>query len=482
MPVLHDVEVRTRSLERFAEMLGEDAMERFRELGRATLASLEGRVVWHVNTTSVGGGVAEMLRWHIGYSRGAGVDSRWVVISGSPEFFQITKRLHHGLHGRAGDGSTLGDAQRAIYEETLRQNADEFVSRLRPGDIVTLHDPQTAGMAPRILRAGAFVDWRCHIGCDVPNEEVERGWQFLRPYLKDVPLLVFSRPAYVPRDLDGDRVRIIPPSIDIHSPKNWPLEEATIRSTLGHIGLVACAPGNAGSYTFRRLDGTPGRVERRAKVTRVDGPPSCETPLVVQISRWDELKDPIGVMHGFAELVKAGAARDAELLLAGPDSSSVSDDPEGASVFEATSQAWRGLPDATRRRVHLALLPTDDVEENAVMVNALQRHAAVVVQKSLEEGFGLTVTEAMWKGRPIVASARGGIRDQIESGISGILLEDPTDLGSFGAAVGSLLEDGSYAHRLGEAAAKRARELYLQTRSYSLQQKVFDELERLVAS
>src|SRR5262249_18485853 len=158
---------------------------------------------------------------------------------------------------------------------------------------------------------------------------------------------------------------------------------------------------------------------RRCDMRSTNPPPDFETPLVVQVSRWDRLKDPLGVLHGFAEHV--AARLDADLILAGPTVHAVADDPEGHQVLDEVEQAWRNLPRVQRSRVHLACLPMADVEENAAIVNALQRHAAVVVQKSLQEGFGLTVTEAMWKGLPIIASAVGGVLEQIEDGRSGLL-------------------------------------------------------------
>jgi trehalose synthase len=184
-------------------------------------------------------------------------------------------------------------------------------------------------------------------------------------------------------------------------------------------------------------------------------------PVVAQVSRWDRLKDPVGVLTGFVERVPADD--EPHLVLVGTDVSAVADDPEGAEVLAETEAAWHALPPAERRRVHLALLPMVDADENAVMVNALQRRADVVVQKSLAEGFGLTVAEAMWKGRPVVASAVGGIQDQIEDGVTGYLI-DPEDLGAFGDRVSSLLADPHSAERIGHAAQLRVRDLFLGAR------------------
>jgi trehalose synthase len=470
MSFLTEVEVRTRSVERFASVLSAAEMEKHREMTRAVRARMEGHVVWQVNSTAVGGGVAEMVRQHVGYSRGAGVDSRWIVISGTPDFFRITKRLHHALHGGRGDGTPLGREERQTYEEVLQHNAAELCQRLRPKDVVALHDPQTAGLAPHLLDSGALLTWRCHIGCDHPNAEVERAWSFLAPYLKDVPLLSFSRPSYVPSVFDPTRVRIVPPSIDPFSPKNRDLAPGSVPAILSFVGILSGpSPDDPSLFRFERSDGTPGRVERRAGVLRAGEAPTPDTPLVVQVSRWDPLKDPIGVMRGFTVGAEAPELKGARLVLAGPDVRGISDDPEGAETFDQVVQVWRELPSAARDRIDLVSLPTEDGEENAVTVNALQRHARIVVQKSLQEGFGLTVAEAMWKGRPVVASAVGGIQDQIENGVSGLLIEDPHDLEAFAAALRSALGDPALARRLGEAAREQVRSMFLDTRTFFLQ-------------
>jgi trehalose synthase len=291
--------------------------------------------------------------------------------------------------------------------------------------------------------------------------------------------LVFSRQAYVPSWCIPERVTIVPPSIDAFSPKNIELDDSFVRSTLVHTGLVAGPLPKRQSSRFIRTDGTPGRVERRAEVVRSGEPPQWETPLIVQVSRWDPLKDMKGVMLGFARMLEQSPEQDAALLLAGPDVRSVGDDPEAPEVFEETVTAWRALPDEIREHVHLVLLPMDDVEENAAIVNALQRHAAIVVQKSLKEGFGLTVTEAMWKARPMIASRVGGIQDQVEDGVHGILLDDPSDLDALAQAMRRLLDDPAARRRMGDAARQRVREEFLGARHLLAYAALF---ERLLAS
>ncbi len=455
---LRPVEVRVpvQPLARFADLVDPAAGEDWSAAIRSAADALRGRVIWHVNATARGGGVAEMMGPLIGYARDAGADARWMVIAGTPEFFALTKRLHNRLHAHEGDGGPLGAAERRLYQGVLRENAAELAAVVRHGDVVVLHDPQTAGLAPSLRSRGAVVVWRCHIGYeDLRHPLVEEGWEFLRPSLEHAHATVFSREAYVPAFCRDRRVAIIRPAIDPFSPKNQEMAPDVVRAILVRGGLVEGVPDGV-VCAFQRDDGSPGRVDRGADILRLGRAPDPAAPLVVQVSRWDRLKDHLGVMRGFAGLEEAEAAG-AHLVLAGPSVMGVADDPEGPAVLAELTEAWRALPHASRRRVQIASLPMVDQGENAAMVNALQRHAAVIVQKSLREGFGLTVTEAMWKGRPVVASAVGGIVDQIDDGRDGVLLDDPADLDGLAAALRRLLGDPSEALRLGEAARERVR-------------------------
>jgi trehalose synthase len=442
-------------IERYASLLGAAHMQRVLDRVAVLRARLSGRVVWNISSTAVSGGVAEMVRTLLAYARGACVDARWVVITGTPGFFRVTKRLHNALHGHAGDGSPLGPDERRIYDEVTAVNAAELAPLVRPGDVVIVHDPQPAGLLPMLVARGALAIWRCHIGADAHNFEFERGWHFLAPYLPPAQAYVFSRASYAPALLDRSRVHVIPPSIDPFSPKNELLDEATVRGILAFTGIIGGGAG--GSTVFALEDGTPARVDRTAEIVREGAPPPPDTPLVVQVSRWDRLKDPIGVLMGFARLDR----EDAQLVLAGPTPAGVSDDPEGAEVHAEVTAAWRALPSRVRRRCHLVSLPTEDIEENAAIVNALQRHATVVVQKSLHEGFGLTVSEAMWKSRPVVASAVGAIPDQIDDGVEGLLIADPRDGSAFAAALARVLGDPELARRMGQAGHRRVLEQFL---------------------
>jgi len=246
---------------------------------------------------------------------------------------------------------------------------------------------------------------------------------------------------------------VIAPSIDPFSAKNEPMSHRNVRLALGYVGLLQ-GDGTPPAVPFARRDGSPGRINRHVDTVQSGPPAVAEAPLVIQASRWDAMKDMAGVMEGFAEHVDP--ALGAHLVLAGPAVTGVADDPEAAAVYEDCVERWRRLTHALRGRVHLACVPMSDPDEAAAIVNALQRHASVVVQKSLAEGFGLTVTEAMWKSRPIVASAVGGICDQLDHGEHGLLIEDPRDLRAFGRAVEELLRDPEEAARLGENARARA--------------------------
>ena len=453
---LEDVKVASLDPERLRSVLTPDAVARFEHTLTRGRELLESRTFWNVNSTAHGGGVAEMLRSLIGYARGAGLDARWLVVGCDAEFFLITKRIHNRLHGDEGDGGALGEAERAIYERCCAASAELLATQVRARDVVLLHDPQTAGMIPRLLDTGAPVIWRSHVGIDPPNELARQAWRFLIRYIEPATAYVFSHRAYLWDGLDPAKLTVIAPSIDAFSPKNHPMSFTGVTAVLRVAGLAADHQ-HVPRAVFERLDGSIGHVSSQAQ--RVEERQlRLDAPLLMQVSRWDRLKDPAGVLEAFAEHVHP--IDEPDLLLAGPDFTAVADDPEGAEVFAEVERAWSELPRRIRRRVHLALLPMRDADENAVIVNALQRRADVIAQKSLAEGFGLTVAEAMWKGRPVVGASVAGIREQIEDGRTGFLV-DPSDLRAFGQRVSGLLDDPHDAERIGEAAQMRVRELFL---------------------
>jgi trehalose synthase len=326
---------------------------------------------------------------------------------------------------------------------------------------VIVHDPQPAGLIAPLRAAGPGAIWRCHVGLDGPNDLAHGAWDYLRPYVADADAFVFSRESFAWEGLDRDRIVVIPPSIDVFSPKNQDLERTTVLAVLRACGVLF-ETDEAGSSTFKRQDGTPSRVDRHVEPF-ASGPVNAQTPVVLQVSRWDALKDPLGVIRAFAEHVPPSTG--AHLIYAGPAVSAVADDPEGARVLADALALRESLPAEPRSRVHVASLPMDDPAENAIIVNALQRHATVITQKSLAEGFGLTVAEAMWKARPVVASRIGGIQSQIIDGETGVLLDDPGDLAAFGQAVAGLLADPQRAARIGELARERVRNEFTSPRS-----------------
>jgi trehalose synthase len=460
-------------VEFFGSILQEKSLEEMREVAVRLRQQLDGRVIWNVNSRAEGGDVAETLHTLLGYARGAGVDTRLLVLGGDSDFRHVTRRLRHALHGDAGDGSPLDDQARRIYQHALDRNAEQMETFIAPQDVVILHDPPTAGLIPRLVERGNSVVWRCHMGLDTPNRQSDRGWSFLEPWLTRAQAFVFSRFNHLPDQLYHGRCLVQPPSIDPFSAKNQDLDIKTVHAILARIGILD-GKGDGEACAVNLPDGTRITVHRPAEILREGPPPACDTPLVVQISRWDSFKDPVGALYGFHRSVDRWDTDPAHLVLAGP--ALAGQDPDEVEVFREVVAAWRSLPEESRRRVHLVRLPMEDVQENAAMVNALQRQARVVVQKSLREGFGLTVTEALWKARPVIASALGGMQDQIEHGVSGLLLRDPSDLDAFAGAIRQVLANPSLARRLGENGRRRVARNYLGS---SILARYADLVERL---
>ena len=257
MPELLEVDVAALAPGRFESVVTPAQFTLLRDAVVEARRRFAGVTIWNVNSTARGGGVAEMLRSLIGYIRGAGLDARWVVIPGNPEFFRVTKRIHNHLHGSAGDGGALDAAARAVYEATLAPTAGELTKRIRPGDIDLLHDPQTAALSQRLRSAGAHVVWRCHVGIDVPNEIARRAWTFLLPYVLPAEAYVFSRPDFAWAGLDPKRVWVIPPSIDAFSPKNIDMTPANVRA-------VRARPACSGAQ-WSRPRRSSGRTARRTR-------------------------------------------------------------------------------------------------------------------------------------------------------------------------------------------------------------------------
>ncbi|MCD6638598.1 MAG: glycosyltransferase [Nocardioides sp.] len=455
---MKSVEIAPLPFNRLGALIGPDRYEPLLAYADRIRHRMGDHVIWNVNATATGGGVAEMLQTLLAYAKGLGLDTRWSVLDGDPEFFAITKRIHNFIHGSPGDGGDLGEAEHAHYEAVLAHNAAEFLGHVRPGDVVLLHDPQTVGLAAALKEAGIPVVFRSHIGKDEPDDLTRRAWDFLQRYLEPVDGIVVSRATYAPPGADPDIVTVIPPSIDPFSAKNYTMPADHVDALLARVGLFEDGADRK-DVPFARRDGSTGHIRDHGDLFAAGSILPEGTPYVLQVSRWDRLKDMPGVLTAFADHVHGHD--DVHLLLVGPATAGVTDDPEGAQVLQECVDLWHRLPEEKRRRVHLVEVPMDDIDENAVIINALQSRAAVVVQKSLMEGFGLTVAEAMWKARPVIASRIGGIQDQVEHGVSGLLLDDPTDLAGLGALIQQVLDDPAAALTLGVTARTRVLDRFL---------------------
>lgn len=382
----------------FETLIGPRRTAELHDAARRIRARLGGGTLWHVNSTATGGGVAEMLRTLLPLYESLGVRTGWLVVEGDERFFGSTKRLGLALYGSGG-----GPFEPTHYRRVLARNAERFRAELGPEDVLFLHDHQTAGLV-ELLDHETY--WRCHVGVDKPNDASLSAWRFLLPLLEKARGLMFSVAGHVPAGV-ADRSVVLPPFISPFSAKNREITDLAL----------------------------PFRYDPRE-------------PLVVQVSRWDPLKDMHGVLAAFIGCP-------GHLALVGPDPSAIPDDIEQRVWFERCQDAWRALPAAERDRISLVCLPMDDPEANALLVNAIQRRADVVVQKSLAEGFGLTVTEAMWKGKVVVASAVGGIREQITHGDNGLLVDDPADLAAFGALLTTVVRGGVDSTAMGGRARER---------------------------
>jgi trehalose synthase len=357
---------------------------------------LKGRVIQNVNSTALGGGVAEILNRMVPLLRELGVDTRWDQIKGDEAFFEVTKKFHNALHGRP---QMINRHDFNIFTEVSNRNVEDMDIY---GDVVFIHDPQPIALIKKKRRNKWL--WRCHVDVSTPNKHV---WNFLADFIKNYDAAVFSSPNFS-RPLPI-RQFLISPSIDPLSDKNKELPEETISAVL-----------------------------EKYKIPR-------DRPIVTQISRFDPLKDPLGVIEAY-KLVKKYI--DCILVLAG---GTASDDPEGARVLEEVKKRAAGDKD-----IHVLLLPHSDIE-----VNALQRASTVIVQKSLREGFGLTVSEALWKAKPVVASHTGGIPLQIKHKYSGLLCHS---IEGAAFSIKQLLNSPSYARRLGENGKEHIKNNFLLTR------------------
>jgi|DewCreStandDraft_2_1066082.scaffolds.fasta_scaffold00104_34 trehalose synthase len=443
-------------------------IDRLRGRAAAYAPRLRGRTVWMVNSTATGGGVAEMLPREVSLLRQLGVRAEWVVIvPGDPDFFRLTKRLHNLLHGQP--AGSLGPDDAALYARESEALGDALATALGPTDLLVVHDPQPLGAGAVVARRCHIPAlWRCHIGLDRTTPETEAAWAFLRPWLAPYQRALFSLPAYVPAFLAG-RSGVLSPGIDPLATKNRPLDVPTVADGLARAGLAPAPPSIGAPPSAAPVL----RLQPDGEFRPSESPSPLALPFrpsILQVSRWDRLKGFAPLLTGFQRLrqepgtfapTAVDLVAETRLLLAGPDPRGVADDPEGADVLADIVAAYRALSPADRAAVAVLLLPMADPEDNARLVNVLQRSATVVAQNSLEEGFGLTVTEAMWKSRPVVAGAAAGPRAQIDPERTGWLVDRPDDPAAVARTLGAALADATERERRARAAHRAVWERFL---------------------
>jgi trehalose synthase len=409
--MLHTVDVGERSLGAYRGVVP-DAM--LNELTRRA-GPLRGVRVLHINATPYGGGVSELLRSAVPLLNDLGLTADWKTITGDQAFFQITKAMHNGLQGAA---RGLSAEERAVYLATGKRNAGLLEEEY---DVVFVHDPQPAALPALRGKGDARWVWRCHIDTSHPNREV---WEFLRPFLEVYDAAIFTMQEFVPPAFPIPRVEIIPPAIDPLSPKNFALANDTARQVLNWIGV---------------------RMDR---------------PLITQVSRFDPWKDPLGVIAAY-RLVRQDLPT-VQLALVG---SMALDDPEGWEIYRQLTKEAEGDP-----QIHIF---TNFTGVGNVEVNAFQRLSSVVVQKSIREGFGLVVSEALWKGTPVVAGRAGGIPLQMADGVGGFLVGSVEECA---AAITRLLHDTVAGRELARRGQERVRQHFLLPRLLLNELSVIDDL------
>jgi trehalose synthase len=427
------------------------AVRELRAEARPVARRLQGRTVWMVNSTAQGGGVAEMLPTIVALMRDLGIRTEWAVVETEEEdFFHLTKNLHNAIHGVG--RPSFGPAERTVFEGVSRRNAEELRAWLKPGDLLIAHDPQPMAVA-RILQEDLDLStvWRCHIGLDDHNAATQAAWEFLAPYAGAYDHAIFSAPEYIPEYLTACS-SVIYPAVNPLTHKNRDLSVHKIAGILTASAL-ATNPGPVLPDPFHWVAQRLQANGSFAPANMTDDIGFLTRPLVTQVSRWDHLKGFRPLLRAFAQL-KAGARNNGNdtdrihrrrldlvrLVLVGPDPSSVTDDPEGQEVLEDLKGEYAGLEPEVQRDVALLTLPMESRRDNALMVNAIQRTSSVVVQNSLREGFGLTITEAMWKGIPVLSNYQAcGPRQQLRDDLDGRMITDPTDEAALARALDGML-------------------------------------------
>ncbi len=382
-------------LQDYEAIVGKEVLDELRVLA----GYLKNRKLQNINSTPVGGGVAEILTRMVPLLKELGIDASWDVIKGDSAFFNVTKAFHNALHGK----------QEEITEDMLehfRTTSEMNVKYMNiTGEVVWIHDPQPIGLIALKQNGGRHWVWRCHIDVSAPDPRV---WNFLKPYVEQYDASIFSMPEFA-QHLTMPQF-MVNPSIDPIADKNRDLQPNQITQVLAKYSI------------------------------------DPERPVVTQISRFDYLKDPLGVIAAYRMVRRR---HDCQLVLAG---GGASDDPEGAEVLAKVREAAEGDPD-----IHVLLLPPfSDLE-----INAIVRGSTIVMQKSIKEGFGLTVAEALWKRKPVIGGAVGGIKTQIIDGVTGFLVHSPEGAAS---RVRQLLDDPELCERMGENGYQHVKQNFLLTR------------------
>ncbi len=410
--MLQEVSVGQKSLADYTHVVGKELTERIRSLAEP----LEGQRVLHVSATAFGGGVSEILYTIVPLMRDVGLDAHWHVIFGKEEFFNATKLLHNSLQGAE---ETLSEEQWQVFDEINAINADGLQGEW---DTIVVHDPQPIGLRGGASQKSRNWIWRCHIDLSEPNPApIAR----LLPMIEEYDATVWHMPAYVPTGIGENGVRIIPPAIDPLSPKNMAFSPDDAAFVCDQFGI------------------------------------DVDRPLITQVSRFDPWKDPMGVIDAYRDVTKE--VPEAQLALVG---SMATDDPEGWEFFQKTFEYAEGDPDIK------ILNNLNNV--GAIEVNAFQSQSDVCLQKSIREGFGLTVTEALWKGRPTIAGNVGGIPLQIDDGVSGFLVDTPAQCAERSLEI---LADPELGKRLGRAGKEHARREFLSPRLLRDWLELFTELD-----
>jgi trehalose synthase len=447
------------------------AVQEFRTAARLLAPKLKGRTVWMINSTARGGGVAEMMPRLVGLLRDVGVKTEWCVMgSKNPAFFELTKRIHNLIHDSGRPGFSI--REKAIYRAASREAAVSLADLVGPEDILVVHDPQPLGAGAELKRrTGIRSIFRCHIGLDRRTKATEAAWEFLRPHAQAYDHAVFSAAEYIPPYLAG-KSSVIHPAIDPLSHKNRELSTHKLVGILCNAGLMkslhpVLTPDWEQPVLRLHPDGRFLPIHDGGDIGLMF------RPVITQISRWDRLKGWMPLLEGFLRLKRrwrgkkgvAGRRRHrieiTRLVLAGPDPSAIQDDPEGREVLTSLCRAFCRLKPEEQESVALLSLPMASLKQNHLMVNVIQRCSTVVVQNSLQEGFGLTATEAMWKRVPVLGSSACGLRLQIRDRIDGRLTSHPKDPDEIADILDEMLSNPLHRELFGRGAQRRVYDRFL---------------------